>query len=84
MVSVAQLAQEAAEKAASGQSSDIGPAFQGQVTTAPTYEFLRDADQKIAKLEEQVKARSRTTPGMRELKKLPQQRTTRRIRWAKE
>jgi maltoporin len=55
-VSVAQLAEEAADKAVSGQSSQVGATFQGQVPSAPTYELLRDADQKIAKLEEQVKA----------------------------
>ena len=55
-VSVAQLAQEAAEKAVSGHTADVGAAFQGQVSSEPTYDLLREADQKIEKLEEQTKA----------------------------
>lgn len=54
-VSVAQLAQEAAEKAVSGHASDVGENFQGQISSEPTYDLLREADQKIEKLEEQMK-----------------------------
>jgi maltoporin len=50
---VEQAAQDAA-KAALGQSSG-DHAKQGQVPSAATYEFLRDADTKIHKLEDQLK-----------------------------
>jgi maltoporin len=53
-VSVEKLAEEAAEKAVAGKHSDVGAAFQGQVASAPTYELLRDADQKIEKLQQQM------------------------------
>jgi len=53
-ISVAELAAEDAEKAALGQSNQVGAKFQGQLASAPTYILLRDADQKIAKLQEQV------------------------------
>jgi maltoporin len=54
-VSAVELAaQEAARKAALGQSGQGGATFQGQLPSAPTYEFLEDADQKISKLEEKV------------------------------
>jgi maltoporin len=55
-VSVEKLAQEATGKAASGQSTDVGAPFQGEVPSEPTYDLLKEADQKIAKLEEQAKA----------------------------
>src|SRR6266849_2712578 len=46
-VSAVELAaQEAARKAALGQSGQGGATFQGQLPSAPTYEFLEDADQK--------------------------------------
>jgi hypothetical protein len=54
-ISAAELAaQEAAKKAVEGNSDQVGAKFQGQVAQEPRYEFLRDADQKISKLEEQV------------------------------
>jgi len=53
-ISVAQLAQEAAEKALSGQS-DVGAGFQGDLPSEPTYDLLREADQRIQQLEQQVK-----------------------------
>ena len=34
---------------------EVGAKFQGQMTSEPTYDLLREADQKIEKLEEQVK-----------------------------
>src|SRR5262245_30010773 len=55
-ISVAELAKQDAEKAVLGQSNQVGAAFQGQLPQAPTYDFLREADQKIAKLQEQVNA----------------------------
>lgn len=55
-VSVEKLAQEAAEKAVSGQSTQVGAPFQGAVPSEPTYDLLKEADQKLSKLEEQVKA----------------------------
>src|SRR5581483_10067189 len=54
-ISAAELAEEAARKAVLGQSDQVGGAqYQGQVPSAPTYDFLRDADTKIAKLQAQV------------------------------
>ena len=53
-VSVEKLAQEAAEKAVSGEASQVGAAFQGQIPSEPTYDLLREADLKIDKLEQQV------------------------------
>jgi len=54
-ISAAELAEEAARKAVLGQSDQVGDAqYQGQVPSAPTYDFLRDADTKIAKLQAQV------------------------------
>jgi maltoporin len=55
-VSVVQLAQEAAEKTVSGESSQVGATFQGKVPSEPTYDFLKEADVRIDKLEDQVKA----------------------------
>src|SRR6266704_2556668 len=47
-------AQQAAEKAVRGQSDQVGAKYQGQVPSEPTYDLLREADQKIASLEQQV------------------------------
>ncbi len=55
-VSVADAAKEEAVKAAQSQSRDVGATFQGAISSAPTYDMLREADQKIAKLQEQVSA----------------------------
>ena len=55
-VSVADLAKEAAEKAVSARSDQVGSKFQGAVPSEPTYDFLRDADHKIERLEEQMKS----------------------------
>lgn len=49
-------AQEAAKKAAQGNSDQVGPRYQGQVPSEPTYEELNDAETKIAKLNEQAKS----------------------------
>jgi maltoporin len=53
-VSVSQLAAEAAEKAVSSGSNQVGAKFQGAVASEPTYDLLREADQKIEKLQQQV------------------------------
>jgi maltoporin len=53
-VSVAELAAQAAEKAVSKGSDQVGAKFQGAVPSEPTYDLLREADQKIEKLQQQV------------------------------
>src|SRR5271165_2383857 len=53
-VSAVELAQQAAQKAVMGESNQVGAKFQGQLPSEPTYEFLREADQKITKLQEQL------------------------------
>jgi maltoporin len=53
-VSAVELAAEQTEKSVLGQSDQVGAKFQGQLPQAPTYDFLRETDTKIAKLQEQV------------------------------
>src|SRR5262249_10741878 len=53
---VEQVAQEAIEQTVRGQSSQVGAKFQGQIPSEPTYDLLREADQKIENLEQQVGA----------------------------
>jgi maltoporin len=54
-VSAVELAAEqAVQRAARGQSDQVGAQFQGQVPSEPTYDLLREADQKIEKLQQQV------------------------------
>ncbi len=48
-------AEQAAQKAVSGGPGDVGPQYQGQLPSEPTYDLLNEADQKIAKLEEGAK-----------------------------
>jgi maltoporin len=56
-VSAVQLAaQQAAEKAVLGQSDQVGAKFQGQLPSEPTYDLLREADEKIASLEQHVQS----------------------------
>src|SRR5262249_20009169 len=43
-----------AKKGILGQSDQVGAKYQGQVGSDPMYDILRDADTKIAKLQEQV------------------------------
>jgi maltoporin len=50
-VSAAELA---AGKALHGQSDQVGEKFQGTLAQEPTYDLLREADQKIEKLQEQL------------------------------
>jgi maltoporin len=47
-------AQKAAQDAVQGQSGDVGAKFQGQLASEPTYDLMREADQKIGKLQEQL------------------------------
>jgi len=54
-VSAVELAaQEAAQKALLGQSDQVGSKFQGQLSSEPTYDLLREADTKIEKMQEQL------------------------------
>src|SRR5262245_2253029 len=54
VVSVAELAAQDAENAVVGESNQVGAKFQGQLPSDPTYILLREADQKITKLQEQA------------------------------
>jgi maltoporin len=54
-ISAAELAAEqAAQKAVLGESDQVGAKFQGELPQEPEYDYLREADRKIAKLQEQV------------------------------
>jgi maltoporin len=53
-VSATELAKEGAEKSVLSHSDQVGSDFQGAVASEPTYDLLKEADQKIAKLEQQV------------------------------
>src|SRR5215469_7282066 len=53
-VSAVELAAQQTEKAVLGQSKQVGAKFQGQLSSAPTYDLLRDTDIKIEKLQQQV------------------------------
>ena len=56
-ISKAELAaQEAAKRAAFGESDQVGAKFQGQLPSEPTYDLLREADVKIEKLQDQLKS----------------------------
>src|ERR1700745_1603960 len=56
-VSAVELAaQQAAEKAVRGQSDQVGARFQGQLPSEPRYDLLREADQKIASLEQRAQS----------------------------
>jgi maltoporin len=55
-VSAAELAAQEAEKAVLGQSDQVGENFQGQLPSEPSYDLLREADRKIANLQQQAKA----------------------------
>jgi maltoporin len=55
VISAAELAAEqAAKKAALGQSDQVGAKYQGDVPSEPTYDLLEEADQKIEKLNQQI------------------------------
>jgi len=51
--SVELAAKQAAQKAAFGQSDQVGAKFQGQLPSEPTYDLLNEAETKISKLQEQ-------------------------------
>jgi maltoporin len=54
-VSAVELAaQKAAQDVVQGQSGDVGAKFQGQLASEPTYDLLREADQKIEKLQQEL------------------------------
>jgi len=53
-VSAVELTAQQTEKSVLGQSDQVGAKFQGDVSSEPTYDFLKEADTKIAKLQEQV------------------------------
>src|SRR6185503_10318707 len=53
-VSAAELVKEAAEKTVPSHADQVGEKFQGAVPSAPTYDLLREADQKIEKLQQQM------------------------------
>src|SRR6266853_1055198 len=56
-VSAVELAtKQAAEKAVLGQSDQVGAKYQGQLPSEPTYDLLREADQKIADLQQQMQS----------------------------
>ena len=54
--SVELAAQQAVQKAVLGESDEVGAKFQGQLPSEPTYDLLREADQKIEKLSEEVQS----------------------------
>ena len=51
-VSTVELAAQEARKAVLGESKQVGAKFQGDVPSEPTYDFLKEADEKIDKLQE--------------------------------
>jgi len=53
-VSAAELAAEKATQSVLGQNNQVGARFQGELASEPSYDLLRDADQKIEKLQEQL------------------------------
>ena len=54
-VSAVELAaKKAAQDAVQGQSEDVGAKFQGDLPSEPTYDLLREADVKIARMQEQL------------------------------
>jgi maltoporin len=56
-ISAAELAaQQAAQNAVLGGSSQVGAKYQGQLPSEPTYDLLREADTKIEELQEQVQS----------------------------
>ena len=53
---VALTGEQEAQKAVTGQSDQVGAKYQGQLSSEPTYDHLREADQEIASLKEQVRS----------------------------
>jgi maltoporin len=54
LLTVKLAAQQAAQRAVLDQSDQVGSKFQGHLPSEPTYDLLREADLRIAKLQEQV------------------------------
>src|SRR6266853_2790280 len=52
--SVELAAEQAAQKAALGQSGQGGAKYQGQLTSEPTYDLLNEAESKISSLQKQL------------------------------
>jgi maltoporin len=48
----ASISQEALQKQVFSESNEVGAKFQGQLPSEPSYDLLREADSKIAKLQE--------------------------------
>jgi maltoporin len=55
-VSISELAAHEAKKAAEGASNSVGAKYQGAVSSEPSYDLLKEADQKIDKLQQEVSA----------------------------
>jgi maltoporin len=53
-VSAVELAAQEARKALVGGSDQVGESFQGKLPSEPTYDLVRESDEKIAKLKEQL------------------------------
>jgi maltoporin len=53
-ISAVELAAQAAQKAALGQSDQVGAEYQGQLPSEPTYDLLNEAESKISTLQEQL------------------------------
>jgi maltoporin len=49
-------AEQAAQKAVLGEPDQVSARYQGDLSSEPSYDLLNEADQKIAKLQEQVSA----------------------------
>ena len=49
-------AEQAAQKAALGQSDQVGAKYQGELPSEPTYDLLNEAESKISRLQEQLGA----------------------------
>ncbi|MGA2422266.1 MAG: carbohydrate porin, partial [Candidatus Acidiferrum sp.] len=47
-------AEQAARKALQGNTDEVGGQYQGDVSSEPTYDLLEEADEKIAKLQDQA------------------------------
>src|SRR5271168_1808061 len=52
--SAIELAAQQVQKSVLGESEQVGAKFQGDLSSEPTYDFLREADEKIQKLQEQL------------------------------
>ncbi len=53
-IPAAELAAKGAEEVAAGKSDQVGAKFQGQLPSEPSYDLLKEAETKIANLQQQV------------------------------